>query len=111
MTVGMTFDGPLSPFSHFLSDNPLLLLSRFVVSDSFATPWTVAHQTPVHGISQARYWNGLPFPSPGDLHNPGIKLASWHLQADTLLLIHHSYFGLIIVLNFYGCFDDRIMYA
>ena len=30
----------------------------------------------VHGISQARNWNGLPFPSPGDLPDPGIKLTS-----------------------------------
>ena len=54
MTVGVSFDGPLSPFFHFLSYNPLLFLSRFVVSDSFATPWTVARQASVHGISQAR---------------------------------------------------------
>jgi len=30
------------------------------------------------------YWCGLPFPSPGDLHNPGIKLGSPALQADSL---------------------------
>ena len=30
----------------------------------------------VHGISQAKYWSGLPFPSPGDLPNPGIELMS-----------------------------------
>ena len=32
--------------------------------------------SPVHGISQARIWSGLPFPSPGNLPNPGIKPAS-----------------------------------
>ena len=30
----------------------------------------------VHGISQAEYWSGLPFPSPGNLSNPWIKTAS-----------------------------------
>ena len=30
----------------------------------------------VHGISQEEYWSRLPFPSPGDLHDPGIKLVS-----------------------------------
>jgi len=29
----------------------------------------------IHGFSQARIWSGLPFPSPGDLPHPGIKLA------------------------------------
>ena len=36
----------------------------------FATPWTVAHQAPLSmGFSRQEYWNGLPFPSPGDLPN------------------------------------------
>ena len=38
----------------------------------------------IHGIFQARYWSGLPFPSPEDLPNPGIKLGSSVLQADSL---------------------------
>ena len=38
----------------------------------------------VHGISRQEYWSGLPFPSPGDLPNPGIKPRSPTLQADTL---------------------------
>ena len=46
------------------------LLSRIQV---FATPWTVAPQAPLHGILQAEYWSGLPFPSPGDPPDPGIK--------------------------------------
>ena len=33
-------------------------------------------RSPVHGISRQEYWSGLPFPSPGDLPNPGIKPAS-----------------------------------
>ena len=43
----------------------------------FTTPWTVAHQTPLSmGFPSQEYWSGLPFPSPGDLPNPGIELAS-----------------------------------
>ena len=56
-----------------------------VVSDS-ATPWTVAHQAPLSmGFSRQQYWNGLPFPSPGDLPDPGIELRSPTLQTDALL--------------------------
>ena len=40
----------------------------------FATPWTVAYQVPPSmGFSRQEYWSGLPFPSPGDLPDPGIK--------------------------------------
>ena len=38
----------------------------------------------VHGIFQARYWSELPFPSPGDLPDPGIEPESPALQADSL---------------------------
>ena len=52
----------------------------------FATPWTVAYQAPLSmGFSRQEYWSGLPFPSPGDLPNPGIKLESFALQEDSLL--------------------------
>ena len=51
----------------------------------FATPWTVAHQAPPSmGFSRQECWSGLPFPSPGDLPDPGIKPGSPTLQADTL---------------------------
>ena len=41
----------------------------------FATPWTVAYQAPPSmGFSRQEYWNGLSFPSPGDLPDPGIEL-------------------------------------
>ena len=43
----------------------------------FATPWTVAHQTPLYmGFAKQEYWSWLPFPSPGDLPNQGIGLTS-----------------------------------
>ena len=51
----------------------------------FANTWTVAYQSPPPmGFSRQVYWNGLPFPSPGDLPNRGIKPGPPTLQADTL---------------------------
>ena len=51
----------------------------------FATPWTVAHQAPPSmGFSRQEYWSGLPFPSPGDLPDPGTEPRSPTLQADAL---------------------------
>ena len=51
----------------------------------FVTWWTVAYQAPLSmGFSRQEYWSGLPFPSPGDLPNPGIKPRSPALQADAL---------------------------
>ena len=54
----------------------MLLFSRSVVSDSFATPWTVAPQVPLSvGFLRQECWSGLQFPPPGDLptqeSNPG----------------------------------------
>ena len=52
----------------------------------FTTPWTVACQALLSmGFSRQEYWSGLPFPSPGDLPDPGIKPGSPVLQADSLL--------------------------
>ena len=52
---------------------------------TFASPWTVACQVPLFmGFSRQEYWSGLPFPSPGDLSNTGIKPGSPALQADSL---------------------------
>ena len=51
----------------------------------FATPWTSACQAPLSmGFSRQEYWNGLPFPPPGDLPDPGIEPGSPALQADSL---------------------------
>ena len=51
----------------------------------FATPWTVAHQAPPSmGFSRQEYWSGVPFPSPGDLPNPGIEPRSPVLESDAL---------------------------
>ena len=51
----------------------------------FATPWTVAYQASLSmGFSRKEYWSGLPFPSPGDLPDPGVKPGSPTLGADAL---------------------------
>ena len=53
----------------------------------FATPWTLARQASLSmGLSRQECYSGLPFPSPGDLPEPGIKRGSPALQADSLLL-------------------------
>ena len=66
------------------------MLSCFGHVRLFVTPWTVAHQAPLStGYSWQEYWSGLPFPSPGDLPDPGIDPVfpeAPALQADFLLL-------------------------
>ena len=53
------------------------MLSHFSHVLFFATPWTVAHEAPLSmGVSRQEYWSGLPFPSPGDLSDPGIEPSS-----------------------------------
>jgi len=74
--------GNRSPLSHL--DFPcrifpirLMLFTHWVVSNSFATPWTVFRQAPLSmGFSRQEYWSRWSFPSPGNLLNPGIKLVS-----------------------------------
>ena len=52
---------------------------------TLVTSWTVACQAPLSmGFSRQEYWSGLPFPSPGDLPDPGIEPRSLALQADSL---------------------------
>ena len=60
-------------------------VSHWVVSD-YVTPWTVAQQAPLTmGFSRQEWWSGLPFPSPGDLPDPGIQSKFPALQAEFLL--------------------------
>ena len=54
---------------------------------TLATPWTVAHQAPLSmGFSRQEYWNGLPFPSSGDLPDPRIEPCLLNWQAVSLPL-------------------------
>ena len=49
-------------------------LSPSVVSDSFATLWTVAHQAPLSmEFARQEYWSGVPSPTSGTLPDPGIE--------------------------------------
>ena len=53
---------------------------------TLATPWIATCQALLSmGFSGREYWSGLPFPSPGDLPDPGIEPRSPALQADSLL--------------------------
>ena len=62
----------------------LLLLSRFSRVRLCATPQTAAHQAALSlGFSRQEHWSGLPFPSPGDLPDPGIEPGSPAFQADS----------------------------
>ena len=62
-----------------------LVLSHFSHVRLSATPWTMARQAPLSmGFSRQEYWSGLPFPSPGDIPDPGIEPGSPALEADAL---------------------------
>jgi len=77
----------------------LCVLSHSVISNSFAIPWTVARQSPLSmGFPRQEYWSGLPFTSPGDLSNLGIKPvlpATPALQVDSFLLSHHAWYLIV----------------
>ena len=52
-------------------------LSHLVMSDSFETPWIVAHQAPLSmELSRQEYWSELLLPTPGEFPDWGIKSAS-----------------------------------
>ena len=77
--------------SVFPSISCYLLFNDSAVSDTFATPWTVAHQAPLSvRFPRQEYWSGFPFPSPGNLSDPGIEPASPILQANSLPLSHQG---------------------
>ena len=63
-----------------------IVVGRSVVSDSSVTPWTIFHQAPLSiEFSMQEYWSGLPFPSPGDLPDPGMKPVSPPLAREFYL--------------------------
>ena len=52
-------------------------LSCFSHVRLLVTPWIVARQAPLStGFSRQEHWSGLPFPTPGDLLNPGMEPTS-----------------------------------
>ena len=57
----------------------------------FATPWTVAYQAPPSmGFSRQEYWSGVPFPSPGDLPDPGIEPGFSHTVGRRFYDLSHQ---------------------
>ena len=78
---------PTSTLSFCLTINCLPNWSESVsgsVSDSFLTPWTLAHQAPLTmGFPREEYWSGWPFSSPGDHPYPGTEPRSSAGQADS----------------------------
>ena len=67
----------------------LLLLSRWIMSNSLWPLWTVVHWASLSmGFSRQESWSGLPFLSPGDLPDPGIEPASPAWQEGSLPLSH-----------------------
>ena len=72
----------------------LLCFGADLVSKScpaLLTPQTVTHQAPLSmGFPKQEYWNGMPFPSPGDLPNPEIEPTSPALQGDSTPLSHQG---------------------
>ena len=75
---------------HYIIFKALTNMGCSVVSNSFATPWTVARQAPLSmGFCRQEHWSVLPFPSPGDLPDPGIEHSDpclLHWQEDSLWL-------------------------
>ena len=85
------------------------------LSDSFVTPWTVAHHTPLSmRFPRQEYWRilKLPFASPGDLPNLGIETGSPALQVNSLPLSHQgSYVQYTHVCNYKGIPCDVWTYS
>ena len=65
------------PNTHPEQLRALLLFNCLIVSDSFVILWTPAYPATLSmGFSRQEYWSGSPFPSPGNLPNPGIEPGS-----------------------------------
>ena len=61
-----------------------------VPQSTLATPWNVASQAPLSmGFSRQDYWSGLPFPSSGDLPDPGIKTGFFHIVSRRFYCVSH----------------------
>ena len=78
--------------------------------DFFATPWTAASQAPLSmGFPRQEYCSGLPFPSPGDLPDPGIEPASLALQADSLPLSHPGSPNMVLTAGWQKKHEEKLI--
>ena len=79
----------------------LLTVNRYTVSDTFATPWTVALQAPLPmGFPRQEYWSGLPYSFPGDLPDPWIKPASPALAGRLFITVPPGKTSLNFMVNY-----------
>ena len=84
MSVIISLDPLMSPALLVSGILKVKLVSRVQL---FVAPWTVAYEAiPFTEVSRQQYWTGVPFPSAGDLPNPGIEPRSPALRADTFTI-------------------------
>ena len=108
------FSNIFSPFSFI--EGTICLLKVKVKSLShvwlFSTPWTVAYQAPPSmGFSRQEYLNGLPFPSPGNLPDPGIEPGLPHCRQILYCLSHRgSLICLLVQLNLSGWYSSPLFF-
>ena len=88
MLIGPTTMGNSMKIRQKIKNRPTMKWSEVTLLSCarlFATPWTVVYKAPLSmEFSRQECWSGLPFPSPGDLPDPGIEPRSPALRADTL---------------------------
>ena len=87
------------------------VLSYFSHIQLFVTLWTMAHQAPLSmKFIWQEFWSGFPFPSPGNLPDPGIEPEPPALKADSLLSKPQEKPWIIIILYLYNIFTDKNIY-
>ena len=105
LSIWVLFEKITSGLSQHLAH--VCVCSCLLVSHFLWTPWTLAHQAPLSmECPRQEHWNGLPFPSRGDLLDPGIKSVFSALQMDSLPFSHQEDLGFSLILlcwsNFFG---------
>ena len=78
----------------YISGISACVLSQFSCVRFLVNLWTVPHQAPLSmGFHRREYWSGLPFPSPGNLSDLGIKPTSLNICIGRLVLYHLCHLG------------------
>ena len=69
------------------------VLSRTVISNSFASPWTIAHQAPLSmGLASQEHWSALPFSSPRDDYRPDLSQMNIQLKLTFIIFVKPNFF-------------------